>query len=184
MAYYEEEAMTVRGRRWYLALPLLLGLVAGCSSTVSGAPTPQAMPSPVATTSSMPPPVTTTTTPAPTTTSSAKPKPKTHAPVPTHAPTHAPPKHTAPPVHQKMVTYSITGSGTVSVRYLAGGTMHSASNIGLPWRKTVPLSGGQYAMDITTGSNANVDEQVSVEGAVVGSGHNEGAGSGSFGGSY
>jgi hypothetical protein len=166
--------MTVRGRRRCPALLVLLGLLTGCSTTVSGAPTPQAMPAPVATTSSMPPAISTTTAAAPTTT--PEPKPTTHAP--------APPKPTAPPVHQKMVTYSITGSGTVSVRYLAGGTMHSANNIGLPWRKTVPLSGGEYAMDITTGSDANVDEQVSVAGVVVGTGHNQGAGSGSFGGSY
>lgn len=174
--------MTVRGRRWWLALPIALTL-AGCSTTVSGAPT--ALPTPVATTSSMPAPVTPTTTAAPTTTTKPKPKPTTtHAPVPRTAHAPAPPKRTAPPVHQKMVTYAITGSGTVSVRYLSGGSMHSASHISLPWRKTVPLSNGQYAMDITTGSDANVDEQVSVEGAVVGTGHNEGAGSGSFGGSY
>jgi hypothetical protein len=179
-----EEAMTVWGRRWWLLLPTAL-LLAGCSTTVSGDPAPQAMPTPVATTSAMPSmPAATTTTPPVTTTT--KPKPTTHAPAPTHRTTHAPapPKRTAPPVHQKMVTYLITGSGTVSVRYLSGGSMHSASNVGLPWRKTVALSNGQYAMDITTGSNANVDEQVSVEGAVVGTGHNQGAGSGSFSGSY
>ncbi|TDQ04250.1 hypothetical protein EV186_101193 [Labedaea rhizosphaerae] len=180
--------MTVRGRRWWPAVPVALAL-AGCSTTVSGDPTAQAIP--VATTSSMPsvpsvPPVTTTTT-APVTTTKPKPKPKpttTHAPAPrtTHRP--APPKQTTAPVHQKMVTYLITGSGSVSVRYLAGGTMHSVSGISLPWRRTVPLSGGRYAMDITTGSNANVDEQVSVDGAVVGTGHNEGAGTGSFTGTY
>ena len=175
--------MTVRGRRWWPALPVAL-LLAGCSTTVSGDPTAQAMPTPAATTSSVP--AATTTAPPVTTTTKAKPatttrKPEQRPKVNPHTTVTDVP---APPAQQKMVTYLITGSGTVSVRYLSGGSMHSASDIGLPWRKTVPLSNGRYAMDITTGSNANVDEQVSVEGAVVGTGHNEGAGSGSFSGSF
>ena len=174
--------MTVRGRR-LPALPVAMFLLAACDTTVAGSPTSHAMPTPVASTVTTAP--TTTTPPATTTTTT------THAPAPhtTRRPvphtTRVVPRTTAkPPVHEKLVTYLITGSGTVSVRYLAGGSMHSASNISLPWRKTVPLSNGQYELDITTGSDANVDEQVSVEGAVVGTGHNEGAGTGSFTGSY
>src|ERR1044072_2982550 len=45
-----EEAMTVRGRRAVPALALGLALLAGCSSTVSGAPAPQAVPAPAAAT--------------------------------------------------------------------------------------------------------------------------------------
>ena len=183
--------MTVRGRRRWPVLPVAVSLVlvlAGCSTTVSGTPAPHALPTPVVTTTSLPPTTPITTTASPTTTPPAthkpeqRPKPQTHPTV--VVPTKAPTKHTTPPAPQKMVTYLITGTGTVSVRYLAGGAMHSASGISLPWRKTVPLSNGQYELDITTGADADVDEQVSVEGAVVGTGHNTGAGTGSFSGSY